>query len=137
MDDRPPASKPDIQFVTFDAIMPAAMAVRAEEAGAARTAIDPLTLLMLSVLAGAFVAFGAVAATTVSAGAGELPFGIVRLLNGLVFCTGLILVVIGGAELFTGEHADRDRLGEPPRENPRRLCSTGRSSTWAIALARC
>ncbi len=102
MDDRPSASKPDIQFVTFDAIMPAAMAVRAEEAGAARTAIDPLTLLMLSVLAGAFVSFGAVAATTVSAGAGELPFGIVRLLNGLVFCTGLILVVIGGAELFTG-----------------------------------
>ena len=71
--------------MTFDAIMPAAMAVRAEEAGAARTAIDPLTLLMLSVLAGAFISFGAVVATTVSAGAGELPYGIVRLLNGWCF----------------------------------------------------
>jgi len=55
-------------------------------------------------LAGAFVAFGAIAATTVSAGAGDLPFGIVRLLTGLVFCTGLVLVVIGGAELFTGNN---------------------------------
>src|SRR3954470_14403214 len=73
MNDRPPPTPPDIQLVTFDAIMPAAMAVRAEEAGAARASIDPLTLLVLSVLAGAFVAFGAMAATTVSAGAGELP----------------------------------------------------------------
>jgi formate/nitrite transporter len=42
-------------------------------------------------------------ATTVLAGAdGVLPFGVSRLLAGLVFCLGLILVVLGGAELFTG-----------------------------------
>jgi formate/nitrite transporter len=42
-------------------------------------------------------------ATTVLAGAdGVVPFGISRLLSGLVFCLGLILVVVGGAELFTG-----------------------------------
>jgi len=42
-------------------------------------------------------------ATTVLAGAdGVVPFGISRLLSGVVFCLGLILVVVGGAELFTG-----------------------------------
>jgi|SRR6187397_1756218 formate transporter len=85
MNDRPPPSPPDIQLVTFDAIMPAAMAVRAKQAGAARAAIDPLTLLVLSVLAGAFVAFGAVAATTVSAGAGELPYGIGSIMVAAVY----------------------------------------------------
>ena len=44
------------------------MAARAEESGVKRAAIDPLTLLVLSVLAGAFIAFGAIFATTVSAG---------------------------------------------------------------------
>jgi formate/nitrite transporter len=102
MNDRSPPSPPDVQLVTFDAIMPAAIAARAEEAGVTRAALDPLALLVLSLLAGAFVAFGAVAATTIGAGASALPFGIVRLLTGIVFCTGLIMVVIGGAELFTG-----------------------------------
>ena len=54
--------------VTFDAILPAAMAVRAEESGVKRASTDPLTLLVLSVLAGAFISFGAIFATTVSAG---------------------------------------------------------------------
>jgi formate/nitrite transporter len=105
------------QIVTFDAIMPAAMAVRAEEAGVKRAAMDPLTLLVLSVLAGAFISFGCIFATTVGAGSmaingvggapaftAGLPYGVVRLLMGLVFSLGLILVVVGGAELFTGNN---------------------------------
>jgi len=92
------------QTVTFDAIMPAAMAIRAEESGIKRAATDPTTLLVLSVLAGAFISFGAIFATTVSAGAMALPYGIVRLLTGLAFSLGLILVVVGGAELFTGNN---------------------------------
>jgi formate/nitrite transporter len=104
MTDQKPAPQPDVQIVTFDAVMPAAIAARAEQAGVTRAALDPLTLLVLSLLAGAFVAFGAVAATTIGAGAGGLPFGVVRLLTGIVFCTGLIMVVIGGAELFTGNN---------------------------------
>ena len=105
------------QLVALDPILPAAMAARAEEAGVKRAAIDPLTLLVLSVLAGAFISFGAVFATTVSAGSiaitasdgaaaysAGLPYGVVRLLTGLVFSLGLILVVVGGAELFTGNN---------------------------------
>jgi formate transporter len=104
MDDRPtdgPAAKAP-QLVTFDALLPAAMAVRAEEAGVKKAGIDPLTLVALSVLAGAFISFGAIFATTVSAGGSGLPYGVIRLLSGLVFSVGLILVIVGGAELFTG-----------------------------------
>jgi formate transporter len=76
-----------------------------------------VTLLVLSVLAGAFISFGAIFATTVSAGSmaitsadgtmtlsAALPYGVVKLLSGLVFSVGLILVAIGGAELFTGNN---------------------------------
>jgi formate/nitrite transporter len=110
-----PADSP--QFVTFDAILPADMAVRAEEGGVKRVSTDPLTLLVLSVLAGAFIAFGAIFATTVSAGSitiasadsatvlsAGLPYGVVRLLSGVAFSLGLILVVVAGAELFTGNN---------------------------------
>jgi formate/nitrite transporter len=94
---------PAPQFVTFDAIMPASMAVRAEQSGVKRASTDPLTILVLSVLAGAFVSFGAIFATTVTAGTG-LSFGVSRLLTGLVFSAGLIMVIIAGAELFTGNN---------------------------------
>jgi formate/nitrite transporter len=67
-------------------------------------------------LGGAFVAFGAIFATTVTAGSvtavnadgamfsASLPYGIVRLLSGLAFTVGLVLIVVGGAELFTGNN---------------------------------
>jgi formate transporter len=106
MDDRttdPPAAKAP-QLVTFDALLPDAMAARAEETGVRKAATDPLTLLALSVLAGAFIAFGAIFATTVSAGGAGLPYGVMRLLSGLVFSVGLILVIVGGAEVFTGNN---------------------------------
>jgi formate transporter FocA len=91
--------------ITIDAVLPPEMAARAEQAGAAKAALDALSTLMLAVLAGAFIALGAVFATTVTTGAGgSLPFGLSRLLGGLVFCLGLILVVVGGAELFTGNN---------------------------------
>jgi formate/nitrite transporter len=92
------------QLVTLDPILPAAMAARAEESGVKRAATDHVTLFVLSVLAGGFISLGAVFATTVGAGAAELPYGVGRLLMGLVFSLGLILVVVGGAELFTGNN---------------------------------
>jgi formate transporter len=61
-------------------------------------------MFTLAILAGAFIALGAVFATNTAAGSGTLPFGVVKLLTGLVFCLGLILVVVGGAELFTGNN---------------------------------
>ena len=78
------------------------MAERAEDVGVRKANLDAVSLFSLAVLAGAFISLGAIFATTVSAGAGDLPFGLVRLLAGLAFSLGLILVVVGGAELFTG-----------------------------------
>jgi len=91
------------QVVTFDAIMPASMAVRAEQSGIKRAATDPVTIFVLSILAGAFISFGALFATTVTAGTG-LSYGVGRLLTGLVFSAGLVMVIIAGAELFTGNN---------------------------------
>ena len=86
----------------FDALLPSEMAIKATDVGTAKANLDALTLFVLAVLAGAFVALGAIFATTVSAGSGSLPYGVVRLLAGLAFSLGLVLVVVGGAELFTG-----------------------------------
>jgi formate transporter len=86
----------------FDALLPPDMAVRAEDVGVRKARLDALSLLALAVLAGAFISLGAIFATTVSAGTGDLPYGVVRLLAGLTFSLGLILVIVGGAELFTG-----------------------------------
>jgi formate/nitrite transporter len=99
---------PPPQTVSIDTILPSTMAQRAEAGGVVRAEMDPLAVFVLSVLAGAFIAFGAVFATTVGAasiGADVVvPYGVMRLLTGIVFCTGLILVVVGGAELFTGNN---------------------------------
>ena len=92
------------QAVSIDTIMPGEMARRAELSGVQRASMDPLTILVLSLVGGAFVAFGAIFSTTVSAGAGGLPFGVAKLLSGTVFSVGLVMVVVAGAELFTGNN---------------------------------
>jgi formate/nitrite transporter len=79
------------------------MALACETAGAAKARRDAVALIVLGLLAGAFIALGAVFMTVVLTGAEELPWGFARLLAGLAFSLGLILVIVGGAELFTGD----------------------------------
>ena len=86
----------------FDALPPD-MALACEAAGATKAGRDVLALIILGLLAGAFIALGSVFMTVVVTGAGDLPWGVGRLLAGLVFSLGLILVIVGGAELFTGD----------------------------------
>lgn len=87
----------------IDALLPQDIAGRAELVGARKARQDAVTLLALAVLAGAFIGLGSMFATTVLAGSSSvIPFGFGRLIAGLVFSLGLILVVVGGAELFTG-----------------------------------
>jgi formate/nitrite transporter FocA (FNT family) len=88
----------------LDALLPPEMARRAEAAGAAKVAMEPGRLVALAVLAGAFIAFGAIFSTVALAGAGSAPWGVTRVVGGIVFSVGLILVVVGGAELFTGNN---------------------------------
>jgi formate/nitrite transporter len=87
----------------IDALLPREMAEKAEAVGVRKAGLDAVSLLVLAILGGAFIALGAMFATTVLAGAeGALPFGLGRLFAGIAFCLGLVLVVAGGAELFTG-----------------------------------
>ncbi len=101
----------------FDALLPAAMAKKAEMIGVRKAEMPAMKMFVLALLAGAFISLGAIFATTVASGAmtfltatgttvftTALPYGITRLLIGLVFSLGLILVVVGGAELFTGNN---------------------------------
>jgi formate/nitrite transporter len=101
--------------ISFDAILPAGMAVKAEDLGVKKANLSAANMFALAVLAGAFIGIGAIFATTVAAGGMSVkdaagaaafstgfPYGVTRLLVGLVFSVGLILVVVGGAELFTG-----------------------------------
>ncbi len=70
-----------------------------------KTRLDAASLIALAVLAGAFIGFGSMFSIIVTAGAdGIVPYGIMRLLGGVVFSLGLILVIVGGAELFTGNN---------------------------------
>ena len=86
-----------------DALPPPEMAIACETAGVAKAGRDALTLIVLGLLAGAFIALGAIFMTVILTGAGELPWGVARLLAGMVFSLGLILVIVCGAELFTGD----------------------------------
>ncbi len=93
----------DLQ-ISIDALLPKEMAVKAENVGVAKAGLGKYRMLALAILAGAFIAMGANYATVVwsgLAGAG-VPYGIQRLLGGVVFATGLIMVIVGGSELFTG-----------------------------------
>lgn len=87
-----------------DAYSPAQIAERVKLVGTTKAQADALTILVLAVLAGAFISLGAIFFLVVTTGNSELGFGVNRLLGGLSFSLGLILVVIAGAELFTGNN---------------------------------
>lgn len=90
---------------SIDSLLPVEMAARAEHIGVEKTQRDPASLMALAVLAGAFIGFGSMFSIVVSAGAeGVVPYGLIRLVGGIVFSLGLILVIVGGAELCTGNN---------------------------------
>lgn len=89
---------------SIDAYRPEEIASRIQKLGVVKSNGDPWRVLALSLLAGAFIAFGAALFTVVTHDAAELATGVLRLIGGLAFCLGLILVVVAGAELFTGNN---------------------------------
>ena len=86
-----------------DAHPPREVARLIERLGVAKAETDTMTLIVLAVLAGAFISLGALFFTVVVTDS-PFGFGITRLIGGISFCLGLILVVIAGAELFTGNN---------------------------------
>lgn len=90
--------------LSFDALMPPEMAGKAENVGVNKAQLNWFRMFALAILAGAFIAMGAVFSTTTTTGGSVLSFGVNRLLGGVTFSLGLILVVVAGAELFTGNN---------------------------------
>lgn len=92
----PPAVRPD-------AYTPDEIAARVRDVGIRKASLDLPSMLALAILAGAFIALGACLSTLSIAGF-DGSYGIRRLVAGLTFSLGLILVVLAGAELFTGNN---------------------------------
>ena len=85
-----------------DSYMPAEMAKRAEASAIRKANRDFISAFFLAVQAGSFIAFGA-ALFTFAIHDSTLGVGLTKLIGGLTFSLGLILVVIAGADLFTGD----------------------------------
>lgn len=101
MTSQPATEGPGNNPTGLEAYKPSEIAQRIEEAGVGKVRLGFVQMVTLSLLAGAFIAFGAAFYTLVMTGA-DSGFGPARLLGGAAFSLGLILVVVGGAELFTG-----------------------------------
>ena len=84
--------------------LPPEIAAKAEADGVAKAGQDVITLLTLGVLGGAFISFGAIFSNIALTGAeAAIPFGLARVVAGLVFALGLTMVLLGGAQIFTGD----------------------------------
>ncbi len=94
------------QFINFECKTPANIAdTLSKTVCVQKTNASPSKLLVLGILAGAYIGFGAAFATLVSSDlAGYVGVGLTKLITGAVFSVGLMLVVIAGAELFTGNN---------------------------------
>lgn len=93
-----PAVKPSINL---QPILPREAAEIAEALALEKAGKKAASAFLLAITAGVFIALAFVFCITVLTGAGSMPWGISRLLGGLVFSTGLILLVVCGGELFT------------------------------------
>ena len=87
----------------FDAFSPSEIAQRVRDVGVAKARLPLHALVMLGMLAGAFIGLGSLYYVIVVSDP-ALPLAVQRVLGGLVFSLGLLLVVVAGAELFTGNN---------------------------------
>ena len=98
----------------FDAYAPKEIAERVESIGVTKARLPLLSQATLGVLAGGFIGFGALYFTFITADV-SLGFASSRILGGIAFSLGLILVVVAGAELFTGNKLYGHGMGESAR----------------------
>jgi formate/nitrite transporter len=90
---------------TFDELLPAEMASKAQDIGIKKAHLDFFSTLALAVLAGAFIALGCIFFTVSQTTTGvAIPWGLSRVIGGITFSLGLVLIIVGGAELFTGNN---------------------------------
>jgi formate transporter len=100
-----PEDRQSDSLSTYDELLPGEMAGKAQDIGIKKANLDFLSTFALAVLAGAFIALGCIFFTvSQTTGGAVIPWGISRIIGGLAFSLGLILVIVGGAELFTGNN---------------------------------
>ena len=122
-----------------DAYAPKEIALKVETVGVAKAHMATLPLIMLGLLAGAFIGLGGLFFVIVKSDA-QLSFAVSQLLGGFVFCLGLILVVIAGAELFTGNNllamawADQQITTREVLRNWLWVCAANFVGTTGLAL---
>ncbi|MEX2524182.1 MAG: formate/nitrite transporter family protein [Gammaproteobacteria bacterium] len=112
---------------TIDAYTPQQIAELVNSVGIKKAGLPLLQLITLGVLAGAFIAFGGMFSTLVITDS-TLGFGPTRLLGGIAFSLGLILVIIAGAELFTGNNLIVIAWAE------RKITTTRLLNNWVIVF---
>ena len=113
---------------SFDAYAPAEIARRIAELGVAKASLPFATLFMLGIVAGAFIGLGAMFNVIVLSDA-AIPMGMRRVLGGMVFSLGLFLVLVAGAELFTGNNLIAMAWAE------RKVTTTELLYNWCVACA--
>ena len=134
MDDRAPAPQPPI--FNLNAYSPAEIKEAVEKVGVKKTRLPLLASFMLAIVAGGSIGLGALYYTIVASDA-EMSFATVRVLGGLVFSLGLALVLVGGAELFTGNNLIVMAWASRKSLDGQRCCAIGSSSisaTWSVRL---
>ena len=112
----------------FDAFSPKEIAERVETVGVAKARLPLLSMLVLAVLAGAFIGLGALYFVVVRSDP-SLGFALRQVLGGMAFALGLILVVVAGAELFTGNNLLVMAWAD------RKISSAELLRSWAIVCA--
>jgi formate transporter len=98
-----PAPAPQVPIFNLQAYSPAEIKEAVEKVGVKKANLPFLASFMLAIVAGGGIGFGALYYTIVASDA-TLSFATARVVGGLVFTLGLTLVLVGGAELFTGNN---------------------------------
>ena len=85
----------------FDLLLPSEMAKVAEDAGVYKATKHPFTTFFLAITAGVFISIAFAFYITATTGTAAVPWGLAKLVGGICFSLGLMLVVVCGADLFT------------------------------------
>ncbi|TDT01422.1 formate transporter FocA [Erwinia rhapontici] len=85
----------------FDLLLPSEMAKVAEDAGVYKATKHPFTTFFLAITAGVFISIAFAFYITATTGSAAVPWGLAKLVGGICFSLGLMLVVVCGADLFT------------------------------------
>ncbi len=97
------SEKNEVSISQLDAYAPNRIAQLINNSGINKANQSIINLVVLGILAGVFISFGAMLYTLVITES-NVGFGLTRLFGGVAFSLGLILVIVAGAELFTGNN---------------------------------